>query len=239
MVNSEIQERAINLGKALVQELGLENSTDTLSRWMAHYISEQIAFAENAPANEKAEAKQRCFDTILRLWDRRASLPNGRYPFKSFEPIFMALSKLDPDNPAPYYFDNFGFQETGNNGDSEEQNDELQLWINVALSIDAAARVLIEVALQQAAYDSKDEKIVAWLEKSIGISNNYDISIITHLIEDYQQDDVVKEISEKTQKELSSRIEKLDIFIEYSQILRNELIENLELTSNKDSNTTS
>ena len=40
MVSSEIQERAISLGKALVQELELEPGVDTLSRWMAHYVAE-------------------------------------------------------------------------------------------------------------------------------------------------------------------------------------------------------
>ena len=94
-VNLEIQERAISLGKTLVQELGLEPGVDTLSRWMTHYISEQIALIETGPDHEKTEAQQRCSDTIAQLRERRSSLPNNRYPFKNFESIFETLSKLN------------------------------------------------------------------------------------------------------------------------------------------------
>jgi hypothetical protein len=63
---------------------------------MTHYISEKIALAETTTGSEKTEAEQQCFDTILKLWGRRASLPNNRYPFKNFEPIFQVLNRLDP-----------------------------------------------------------------------------------------------------------------------------------------------
>jgi len=90
MVNSETLVRAISLGKALVQELKLEPGVDTLSKWMAHYITEQIAIAETTTASEKIEADQQCFETILKLWKHRSSLPNNRYPFKNFKPLFQA-----------------------------------------------------------------------------------------------------------------------------------------------------
>jgi hypothetical protein len=239
-VSSEIQERAISLGKALVQELGLEPGVDTLSRWMAHYISEQIVLAENAPDNEKTEAKQRCFDTILKLWKHRLSLPNGRYPFKNFEPIFETLSRLDPDNSRPYYFDNSHFQKSENDDTPEDQTNEVQSWINMALSIDAAARVLIDFAIKQAACNAEDEKTGAWIEKSTGISDDKydDLSIITRLLEEPQKDELEEEARERTSYELSSRIEKLNMlieFIEFSRSLRDELTENLDNTSDKDS----
>ncbi|MEH1770931.1 MAG: hypothetical protein V7L30_31765 [Nostoc sp.] len=227
------------MGNALVQELGLEPGVDTLSRWMAHYVSEQIALAENTSDNEKTEARQRCFDTILKLWDHRLSLPNNRYPFESFERIFETLSRLDPENSSTYYFENSHFENTENEDIPEDQTNEVQLWINVALSIDAAARVLIDTALKQAANHAEDEKIVAWLEKSGGISNdnNYDISIMTRLLEEPQEDDIAEKVCERTRQKLSLRIKKLDLFIELSQLLREDLRENLEGTLNKDSST--
>ena len=74
---SEIQERIFNLGKALVEELGLEPGVDTLARWMAHYIAEKITLAKNAHGDEKIKAEQQCFDAILKLWQHRSRLPNG------------------------------------------------------------------------------------------------------------------------------------------------------------------
>lgn len=231
MVSSETQERAISLGKALVQELRLEPGVDTLSRWMAHYVAEQIAIAENATGDEKSEAEQRCFDTVLKLWECRASLPNGRYPFKGFEAIFKALNKIDPDNSQSYYFDDSHFQATANNdGISELQTDEVQSWINIALCIDRAARVLIDFSFKQAACNAADEKTVAWLKTATGISddNENDFSVIIRLIGEIQEDDYNEETLEKMRQGLRLRIEKLDTFTEFSSLLRTELVKELD-----------
>ena len=86
-------EKVINLGKQLVESLATERGgdVDMLSRWMSHYVAEQIVAAENATDATKAEAEERCFRTILSLWEHRSTLPNGRRPFESFEPIFESL----------------------------------------------------------------------------------------------------------------------------------------------------
>ncbi|MUL35409.1 hypothetical protein [Gloeocapsopsis dulcis] len=231
MVSSETQKRAISLGKALVQELGLETGVDTLSRWMAHYVAEQIALAENAISDEKSEAEQRCFETVLKLWERRSSLPNDRYPFKSFEPIFKALNRIDPDNSQSYYFDDSRFQATANNNDtSKSQTNEVQSWINIALGIDRAARVLIDFALKQAACNAADEKTIAWIENATGISvdDENDISVIIRLVGETREDDHDEETLEKMRQGFRSRIEKLDAFIEFSSLLRTELVKELE-----------
>jgi len=52
MESSGMQKRIINLGKALVEELGLDTGVDTLARWMAHYIAEQMEIAKNAKGTE-------------------------------------------------------------------------------------------------------------------------------------------------------------------------------------------
>lgn len=102
MASSEIQERIINLGKALVEELG--SRIGTPSRWMAHYIAEQMTIADNAQGDDKIRAEQKCFETILKLWEHRSSLPNGQRPFENFEPIFRVLEQLNPENKQPFYF---------------------------------------------------------------------------------------------------------------------------------------
>jgi hypothetical protein len=204
---------------------------------MAHYITEQIAISETATGEEKIEAEQQCFDTILKLWAHRSSLPNNRYPFKNFEPIFQTLSSLDPDNPRSYYFDNSHLQKIENDDTSENQANEIQLWINLALSIDATARVLIGFAIRQAACNAEDEKTATWLKKSTGISDKEydDLSIIVRLVGESQEDNSEEEVCEQKRRELSSRIEKLDRFIEFSRLLRDELTEHLENISDVDS----
>ncbi|WP_443661983.1 hypothetical protein [Clostridium sp.] len=80
-----MQKRIINLGKALVEELGLDTGVDTLARWMAHYIAEQMGIAKDAKETEKVKAERRCFETILMLWQHQSFISNGRRPFDSQE----------------------------------------------------------------------------------------------------------------------------------------------------------
>ena len=43
----------LDLGRALVEELGLDPGVDTLSRWMAHYIAELIEDAETVKVENR------------------------------------------------------------------------------------------------------------------------------------------------------------------------------------------
>ena len=68
----------VTLGKRIVQELDLEDSVDTLGRWMAHRIAELMERAEQAQTDEDREAARRdCTNVIIRLWEHR-----GKFPFK-------------------------------------------------------------------------------------------------------------------------------------------------------------
>jgi hypothetical protein len=105
-------------------------------------------------------------------------------------------------------------QESEKNDASENRLNEIQSWLNLALSIDAAARVLIDVSLRQAASEAKDEKTTAWIEKSTEISDGEydDLSIIVELIEESEESHSTEEFREQKRRKLSSRIEKLDMF---------------------------
>jgi hypothetical protein len=85
------------LGKHLVSELGLENSNDTLGRWMAHHVAELIAAAKEAKNKaQQAVAEERAVETILRLWEHRTTLPGQAYPLAQFREVLELLSKLTP-----------------------------------------------------------------------------------------------------------------------------------------------
>src|ERR1700730_18452782 len=97
-------DKVAELGKRLVQELGLENTSDTLSRWLAQPFAELIGEGEGAEGEDKKGKAQNCRDEILKLWDHRHSLSSGKRPFEDLEPIFRALASLDPENTIPRYF---------------------------------------------------------------------------------------------------------------------------------------
>jgi len=225
MEDSEMKMRIMNLGKDILKELGLERSVDTPSRWMSHYIAEKIVMAENSAGIEKATAEQYCFETILKLWDHRSSLPEGCRPFDNFKPIFQALDRLNPENDRFYYFQN-------RYNKSSESNNEVEQWIDVAMNIDKAARSIIEYVLKQASLCATDGNTIKWLDNSLDILDNEDISTIRILLSDSNADeDEPKSDSSKMKKikALQLRIDNLEFFNKSSQILLVQLRKELEM----------
>lgn len=86
----------VALGDRIVRELSLDNSTDTLGRWMAHRVAELID-RENKAGTPKAKNKAAAdaADLVLRLWAHRSNWPKG-WPPESAAKVLAALE------PQPY-----------------------------------------------------------------------------------------------------------------------------------------
>jgi len=214
----------------LVQELEAESANDTISQWMAHYIAEQVSIAEAAEGDEKTIAEQRCYETALKLWQHRASLPNGHRPFESFEPIFRALAGLDPENDDSYYFSRPSFYKDEKSANDPE-DDAVQQWVDVALGFDQTARILINFAFKQAALSASDENTKAWIQNEIDLENPGDRSVVVRFLpylEDDNEEGKLDRIREEQESILKSRIEKLEAFSKLSRHLNRELHKELE-----------
>jgi hypothetical protein len=87
----------LELGKHLVSELKLEESRDTLAKWLAHHVAELIVTAEQEPNPAKRrKAAEYAVDTILRIWSQRDHLPGNANPFAPYRSILQVLSALSP-----------------------------------------------------------------------------------------------------------------------------------------------
>lgn len=84
----------------IVRELGLEDSVDTLGRWMSHRIAELMERSEQAVAAEEKEAARReCSDLILQVWARRKYWPQGQ----PLNDLSRFINSLTPDShPASH-----------------------------------------------------------------------------------------------------------------------------------------
>jgi hypothetical protein len=240
MESSEMRKRIINLGKGLVKELGLDPGVDTLSRWMAHYVAELMTIAENATGDDRIEAERHCFETILKLWQHRSSLPNGRRPYESFESIFRALERLDPENKQPYYFNNTN-ENSLEPDKTTKVTESVQQWLDVAWDIDQIVRIWLDYVFKQAALCATDENTIAWLKNSVGLRDIDDTSIIIRLLPDnlLGSGEVSAESLQQKESELiNDRIKKLEAFSDFNQkllsILRKELEDVLEDGSSVD-----
>lgn len=208
MESSEIKKKAIKLGKLLSDELSRESEADMLCRWMAHYIAEQMVVIEHASAAEKAAAEERCFRTILSLWDHRASLPNGRRPFEEFDPIFRGLIELDPESRHSYYFR----PPLPENEKRGHKPDSVQRLIDLIFGIDYTARALMRWALDEATRNALTERTKTFLEVTIPNSFKRDIELIGLLSPPVEEPRNI--VHGPTGVVIKERLDKLEAFCE-------------------------
>jgi hypothetical protein len=194
ITNQEI----INLGKALIKELGMEIECNTPARWLVHYIAENIHKSENSQGAEKDVAEKNCIDAIFKLWHHRSELPRGIKPFTDFDSAFRGLSRLDNSSQRPYYNQFSQFE----NKIDESETTESKQWVDIAISIDKAAKTLVSESFElaaNAALTEKSKNILNLAPEGVGD----DIQIIFNLLIDKDpsksSDEKVKKIQAKIQ----------------------------------------
>lgn len=197
----------LELGKKLTKEIGLDQSVDTLGRWMAHYIAELIQDAEKASPEEQPVKMKVCCDAILNLWKHRHTLSNGTRPFEELEPLMRILESLNPEDDTPRYFRSVRAAV----GKTEEK-DEMKSWLNLIDGLDYSAKILIRYCLIQAAQNAID-KSVEWvaLAEAAGVDEGIEFPLI-HMI--WDEDSMSKESNPDAQakKHLEDRAERLENF---------------------------
>lgn len=222
MVESVRCKATLDLGRKLVKELGLDQSVDTLGRWMAHYIAELIQDAEKASAEEKPAKMQACCDAILNLWKHQHVLPGGKRPFEELEPILRTLDSLDPENDTPRYF-----RSERAVVDDAKENDETKSWLKLIDGLDYSAKILIRYCLTQAAQNALN-KSLEWvsLAEAAGVDESAEFPLVRVMFED---DNVLKasDPDEKERKHIEDRVERLESFAEMAMAVAKELRQKL------------
>jgi hypothetical protein len=213
MESSKItNQEVINLGKAIITELGMETDYNTPARWLVHYIAENIHKSENCQGEEKSIAEGKCVDAIFKLWHHRSELPSGINPFTEFDSVFRGLSRLDNSSQKPYFNE---FSQFDHQIDPEESAESKQ-WIDIAISIDKVAKELVSESFNSAAAAAIKDKSKEILKLAPEDSGE-DIRIMLSFL----SDDDESNSKEKELKTIQSKIEKVealksicDIFIE-------------------------
>lgn len=173
MAFSETQQKLIALGEQLVASLGAAHQLDLLSRWMAHYVAEQIQQANTSTGVAKVRTEKQAFETILALWAHRARLPDGLRPFEGFEPILRLLGRLDPENPRALYHRIVNSHDQDD--DAVRTKSEKTMWLDFVKRADYAARILIEMGLSNAAAHAVGASTEAILDSAEQAGNDDDV----------------------------------------------------------------
>lgn len=216
MENLEQQNKIINLGKLLVNELDLTNSTDTLSRWMAHYLAEKITQQESLPSGEERnEVEKICFESILKLWEHRWLLPPGSRPFESFESILKVLERINPENEDSFFYRHRDI--LSSNDENNLDFTEMNQCIEMIVQTDKVAKIWINYILERAVSNVKNEKIETFLENVVNETNDDDVDIIVSLVDKEETD-----LNKYRLEMLMKRAEELKKFSSLNEFLLNE-----------------
>ncbi|AEG13597.1 hypothetical protein Sbal175_4385 (plasmid) [Shewanella baltica BA175] len=213
MESSQItNQEVINLGKAIIAELGMKKECNTPARWLVHYIAENIHKSENSQGQEKKSAERNCVDAIFKLWHHRSELPRGISPFTEFAPVFRGLSRLDNSSQRPYYNE---FSQFGSEIEIEAAG-ECKHWVDTAISIDKAAKTLVAESFELAANTALTEKSKKILSLAPDKSED-DIRVMLS----FMYDDNPEQLQAKEIERIQSKIQSItalksicDIFID-------------------------
>ena len=224
MASSTTQANIVSLGNQLVALLHQDGNDDQLSRWMAHYVAEQITFAESATGEAKAAAEKRCYDTILKLWAHRAVLPVHPRPLERFETIFRVLERIDPESPHGFY--HFFAR------DEKPEPGSLEARAKFIIDLDAAARVLLQLGLVAAIDEATDEKTEKLIRDSVPAESDYDVEAVKRLL-DLAGPPQGNDAEAKQAAQLRAQINTLDRFAEACAGVRKSFAKQLERLDHK------
>jgi hypothetical protein len=88
----------LELGKFLVREMEDHGGPDMLTAWLLHYIAELIVRADSEGDSPLGLAAQReACETILKLWEHRATLTGRANPMEEYGSALKLLRSLRKD----------------------------------------------------------------------------------------------------------------------------------------------
>lgn len=153
---------ALELGKLLAAEL---EHTDTLGRWIAHYLAERMTSLEQTTGPQRGITEAEVADLILRLWSLRRQLPGSRLPLAEVDEVEAAIARLTPGRRPWAYFGAFA-------ADSEPSAEETETsaTLKAALLVDRLAGDLVHGLIGRAGALA-EEAGAAWTKQAAKIGD--------------------------------------------------------------------
>lgn len=147
----------LELGTLLAAEL---EQTDTLGRWVAHYLAERMTGLEQKNGSERSLAEAEVADLILRLWSLRRQLPGKRLPLAEVDEVESAIARLTPGRRPWAYFGAFAIDTEPSTEDTETS-----ATLTTALLVDRLAGDLVHGLIGRAAALA-EENSAAWIKQA-------------------------------------------------------------------------
>jgi len=205
------EEAIINLGKKLIEELELPYTTDTLTRWMVHYLAELIQTAEQASSiQEKRKLQKECCDIILKLWSNKETLPIAR-PLENLDGLVKILEALQekPNHEFPLWY-----RQTNFSNDS--------FWSDFIKTVKINSERIFQQVLDLYLHGDLLEKEKEWLQEHEEFLTESEISFIRNIdfiiqIKNGEQPDTKNLIKASGKERMTHVFDELEVLIEEQQ----------------------
>ena len=210
-----LSDKTLALGQRIAEELGSQSDRDTLARWMAHDLAEQLQKCEELEGADREAAVRECRETILKLWEHLLNDRQRLPVFNELDKVVRSLASLDLANPR--YFRQYRSTHPDN-----EQNSESDKWLRIAEGLDYSAQILIGFAISNAVREASTQESADWLRDAseAGLLSSDFGRALEIVCPD--SDGESQKISER-QKALEDRIERLEGFVKMSEALAVDL----------------
>lgn len=180
-MKSDIKE----LGVKLIKELDSIDDYDVLTKWMLHYIAEQMHKYETARTEEEKQiAGQQCSNTIMMFWKNRSHNATW-HPFSNYKELYDGLNTLFKDNASLAFLD-----------DVISRTNDTEFIANIK-KIKKVTRWLLEQMIEDcfsSKYEDGDEEWINLMSKS---EDGDDARILKDIEEAMEQIDIVEDVVEE------------------------------------------
>ena len=190
------------LGKTLIEEYGLESSTNTLERWMLHYLAELFDKERECDnADETKTIQLEIKEIILEFWRLRYCLADEDSLFKKNQALIDTLEKISPQSfiPISSFFNPYDSKDTLEVSEAG--------WQEKLLAIDKSSKVVMSYCVLKYLNDiaDKNNEIVKIIE-SIEAFNSPESFLSKFYVDETAETDKIENIEE--------RIENITIFVD-------------------------
>jgi hypothetical protein len=208
------------LGNNLVEEYGLEDSGNTLERWMLHYLAElfeqeKICNDENCKQKIQMEIKE----ITLEFWRLRYCLADEKSLFNKNQNLINTLERISPKSIIP-------FSPLYSPYNQKPQNNFRTEWQDKLVAIDQATKILMSHCILKdfEGIADRNEEIVELMKVAESIKSSE--SILSQFFADERAE-------EKKVENIEERIQDLKVFIATAESALEEYQVELSLSKEK------
>ncbi len=138
---------------------------------MAHYVAELIDAADNVMTDPslRSQAREKCCEAIIKLWDHRSALPSSSRPLSNLDGVLEAIKNIRTKKNPWTMLSSQDVKRIGGE------------WMGFAKTVEDAGLKMCRISILTAIAEASFGKEQSWLQEHRGMLSKEEIEIIEAL----------------------------------------------------------